>query len=235
MEKPTKGRGNLLKFLPKATSFSFPNAPPFSPGREKRHNRGFSGPIISIIPAEARRNPRHGGAVGSSFDGFQEPTSPKVSCIGQIKHKKKLSKSKSKSKSHLPPSAAPAAAAADKPKPTSAIKRMFRGPSSKKPPVPPPAVVSAAPPLGNMRRFASGRDTLAGFDWRAHAGDVGGWRSDGDDEEKEEEEEEDFRVPHSAPIVMGSGGGGAFEAKKEVNIWKRRTLAPPRPLQLKPL
>ncbi|KAK1262288.1 hypothetical protein QJS04_geneDACA001282 [Acorus gramineus] len=210
MEKPTKGRGNLLKFLPKATSFSFPNAPPFSPGREKRHNRGFSGPIISIIPAEARRNP--------------EPTSPKVSCIGQIKHKKKLSKSKSKSKSksRLPPSAAPADAAADKPKPASAIKRMFRGRSSKKPPVPPPAAVAAAPPLGNMRRFASGRDTLAGFDWKAS-------------DEEEEEEEEDFRVPHSAPIVMGSGGGGAFEAKKEVNIWKRRTLAPPRPLQLKPL
>uniref|UniRef100_A0A5B7BNF0 Uncharacterized protein n=1 Tax=Davidia involucrata TaxID=16924 RepID=A0A5B7BNF0_DAVIN len=50
--------------------------------------RGFFDPIISIIPAEARRKPKN-----SSFEA-QEPTSPKVSCMGQIKRKMKIKKTK---------------------------------------------------------------------------------------------------------------------------------------------
>ncbi|KAG1359461.1 hypothetical protein COCNU_08G009070 [Cocos nucifera] len=84
--------------------------------------------------------------------------------------------------------------------------------------------------LGQMKRFTSGRETLRNFDWRkaerrqeAATGDREESYSD-----EESDDEEDY---HSAPILMG-GGVVAVEPKKEVNLWKRRTLAPPVPLQL---
>ncbi|KAK1304330.1 Uncharacterized protein QJS10_CPB11g02061 [Acorus calamus] len=221
MEKPIKTKRNLFNLLPKPTRFSIPKAPNFSP--KNRHKRRSSAPIVSIIPPEARRKPRQAGGVGgdasrSSFEGYQEPKSPKVSCIGKIKHKKKPSSEP------RPP----------KPKkPCFSIKRVFCARASKEPTAvrPPPAAAAAAaeegpaPLLGKMRRFASGRDALGGFDWRAHVGDDDGGFG----------EEEDFGVAHSAPVVMGGGGGVGLEAKKEVNLWKRRTVACPRPLKVKPL
>jgi hypothetical protein len=52
------------------------------------------------------------------------------------------------------------------------------------------------------------------------------------DEERGEsdEEEEEFMIPFSAPMMIG--GGVPLQPRKEINLWKRRTMAPPRPLQL---
>ncbi|KAL6222223.1 hypothetical protein ACLB2K_005615 [Fragaria x ananassa] len=85
MEKQSKLRMQVLKFLSQAAAPAVTyKSPPSSP----RH------PIVSIIPREARRKPRN----GSSSFASKEPTSPKVSCMGQVKGKNKKKKKKKKSK-----------------------------------------------------------------------------------------------------------------------------------------
>ncbi|CAI9758014.1 unnamed protein product [Fraxinus pennsylvanica] len=239
----------MLKFLPKALSFQ---NPPFSPaGRrdnvnannhKSNYNRGFSGPIISIIPAEAR------GRKSSKNSNFDEPTSPKVSCMGQIKHRKnKISKKKQVSRPETNSAVSP-----PKKKPSAAIRNIF---SSKKPAAGRKSDGSSdddehrvpdhvtAPSLNQMKKFASSRDTFANFDWTTAqiAPENRGFYSD-------EEGEDEIIIPFSAPILRGGGGGGAsgsnsggaggggggvaLEPRKEINIWKRRTMAQPQPLQL---
>lgn len=240
MEKPARSKISIFSFLPKATSFSFSNHP-FSPGRDKRQEnlsklkahagKSFSGPIVSIIPAEARRKPKNG-----SFDA-QEPTSPKVSCIGQIKQKKKKKIGKPKCKS--PPK--------DHKKKQFKIGRIFHGGRRTSQPDVEKAMTTPssapAPSLGQMRRFTSGRSALADFDWRVPSGAVSSHRGYYSDEERDGRDDDDddhdddgggggdFRVPHSAPLTVG--GGVAFGPRNEVSIWKRRTMDPPRPLALK--
>ncbi|KAK6939295.1 hypothetical protein RJ641_028826 [Dillenia turbinata] len=238
MEKPNRTRSNLLKFLPKSLTLQF------SPGRENacnklrshvNHGRGFSGPIITMIPAEIRRKSRSG-----RFDS-QEPTSPKVSCMGQIKHKKKVCRtrsSKTKSRRVLPdkePKQPPLVSSSKEIKrQKSGIRRIFgRGKREKKKSEffddqKKSQVPTTAPSLGQMRRYASGRDTLANFDWMAQLGSDEERR---DDDGSEEEEEREILIPFSAPILIG-GGSVASEPRKEVNIWKRRTMDPPKPLDL---
>ncbi|XP_052200950.1 uncharacterized protein At1g76070 [Diospyros lotus] len=249
MEKPaSKAKNKFLKLLPKAVAaVNFQNHP-FSPTRDKRQDhvanrlkthfgKGFSGPIISIIPAEARRKPKNSG-----FEA-QEPTSPKVSCMGQIKHKKKKKIKKDK---HVPlPKDC---------KPVDSKKKLMKFPSffaGGKPPAARTKSVPSgdnsaslsdnrAPPLGQMRRFASGRESLGGFDWTAQvAPEEGDHRESSSDEESEGEEREVI-IPFSAPILIGgpgpcsgAGDGVALEPRKEINLWKRRTMAQPRPLQLR--
>lgn len=58
-------------------------SPPLSPRKPNSTKPVYT----SIIPSEARRKPKN----GSSFD-TREPTSPKVSCLGQITNKKKPNK-----------------------------------------------------------------------------------------------------------------------------------------------
>ncbi|KAL7086059.1 hypothetical protein ACP275_14G315900 [Erythranthe tilingii] len=247
MEKPaaTKSKNKIMKFLPKAVSFQ--NIP-FSPRRDLRadvnshrvkalQNKGFSGPMI---PAEARRKSKN-------FE-TQEPTSPKVSCMGQIKHKSK-SKSKISKQKHvsLPKefkpaetgkirvaAAVPAAEMATKKKESSGIKKLFgAGRKSdasidyKRPPI-----SENAPSLNQMRKFASSRDAFANFDWTTaqiapEEEDRGFYSDDSDD---------DVIIPFSAPILMAGAGGGVsgldLEPRKEINLWKRRTMAQPKPLHL---
>ncbi|KAF8406666.1 hypothetical protein HHK36_008756 [Tetracentron sinense] len=222
----------ILRFLPRAaSSVTFQN-PPFTPGREKRTensnklkaNAGkwFSGPII---PAGAPRKSKNG-----SFDS-QEPTSPKVSCMGQIKHKKKIHKSKRVSP---PQESKPASSPRKVKKQSSALRSIFGGAkpgrksdaSAAKPPLP-----DRAPSLSQMKRFASGRDAFTNFEWTAQGVKV---RPDyySDEERGDQSDEEDeVLIPFSAPMVVG--GRLAVEPRKEVNLWKRRTMAPPRPLQLR--
>ncbi|KAL6011803.1 hypothetical protein ACLOJK_002269 [Asimina triloba] len=247
MEKPSRSKSSIFAFLPKTARVSFSN-PPYSPGAEKRiHHKGFSGPIISIIPAEARTKQRNG-----NFDS-QEPTSPKVSCIGQIKHKQKICKAKCKTpppklKAEKKTASAAANKKTDK-KQSFKIGKFLRGRGAAKrdgkldadaPALAAPASMPVrAPPLGQMRRFASGRDTLSDFDWKDFAGRAAarrrGYYSDDDRNLSDEEEffEEDidhddgFGVPHSAPLPMTGG-----PPRKEINLWMRRTTAPPRPLAL---
>ncbi|KAA8528783.1 hypothetical protein F0562_036138 [Nyssa sinensis] len=222
MEKPAKSKSGLLKFLPRAASAVTFQNPPFSPNRDnkmKTHvGKGFSGPIISIIPAEARRKPKN-----SSF-ATQEPTSPKVSCMGQIKlkhkHKKKIKKTKQAVS--LPKDFKPAPSPVEAKKKPSTIRNIFSSakPGRKsdasadhdhdhKPPLPDR---SAAPSLNQMKRFASGRDKFASFDWTAqiapvHDSDQRNYYSDEERGDSEgEKEEEEIIIPFSAPILIGASG-----------------------------
>ncbi|KAK9271189.1 hypothetical protein L1049_026779 [Liquidambar formosana] len=248
MEKPAKSKNKILKFLPKAASAVTFQNPPFSPGREKRLDnasklrayagRGFSGPIM--IPVEARRKSKN-----ESFD-TQEPTSPKVSCMGQIKHKKKIHKSKRASppKNVIKPVSSSKEVKKQKPKElkkqTSTIRNLFRstkpGRKSDATADRPPLVPDRAPSLSQMKRFASGRESFASFDWTAQIAPVDSDHRDyySDEEREESDGEEEAKIPFSAPMMLG-GGEVALEPRKEVNLWKRRTMAPPRPLQLNTL
>lgn len=100
-----------------------------------------------------------------------------------------------------------------------------------------------APSLSQMERFASGRDTLASVDWSAEFGPVldadhrDYYHYYSDEERREsdqEEEDEEVIIPFSAPIPVGGGIDSQVNPRprKEINLWKRRTMAPPRPLQL---
>lgn len=55
------------------------------------------------------------------------------------------------------------------------------------------------------------------------------------DSDCEFEYQEEPIIPFSAPITVGGGGGLALQPKKEINLWKRRTMNPPRPLRLNPM
>ncbi|XP_065882065.1 uncharacterized protein At1g76070 [Euphorbia lathyris] len=253
MEKQTqaqahKPKNNFMKFLSKPA--------PFSPSRDKRsdHNKrvkphaakGFSGQIVSLIPDEARRRSKN-----SSFE-TQEPTSPKISCMGQIKHKKKITTTTTttnhkSNNSDTPKQLESRIASTPQPqakKRPSAIKKLLSGGLKpdhgrrrsdasvydKQP------LTDRAPPLSQLKRFASGRDTLADFDWSSSqiitpfGSDQRNYYSNSDEEDDEEEEEE-IIIPFSAPMIVGAGM--SLQPRKEVNLWKRRTMDPPRPLQLK--
>lgn len=226
MEKTKKSKISIFSFLPKTASFSF-SSQTFSPGREKRQEnlnkfkantgKGFSGPIVSIIPAEARRKPKNG-----SFDD-QEPTSPKVSCMGQVKQKKRICKANCNS----PPKR--------EKKQSFKIGRMFR-PAKRvhKSDADIGTSPGPAPSLCQLRRFSSGRNAFADFDWKAAGGAVSshrGYYSDDDrGDDDDDDDNDDFAIPHSAPLRMG--GGVSFGPRNELNIWKRRTVDPPKPLEL---
>ncbi|XP_057974303.1 uncharacterized protein At1g76070 [Malania oleifera] len=262
MEKSTVGKSKnaIMRFLPKvATAVTFQN-PPFSPGRNSTTGRirssdinanrlrtttcrGFSGPIISIIPVEARRETSKNG----SFDS-QEPTSPKVSCIGQIKHKHKKKKNKKsitdgKSKNQVSQLQSEPKPQMEMKKELSTIRRIFSArPARKSDPsgdVPNQgrrlSDAAQAPSLHQTKRFSSGRDALAGFDWRAQIAPAESRERreyySYEDRGESEEEDEEAIIPFSAPMVLG--GEVASERRKEINLWKRRTMAPPEPLQLR--
>lgn len=116
----------FLKYLLKSTSFSVPSS-------SNNHKANFSG---LLVPKEARRN---------NTDNLQEPTSPKVSCIGTVKKKNKNGSNTKKDKDETK---------------KSVIKRMFtmKGKAAVKERV--------APERGVMRKFVSGRESLRDFDWR---------------------------------------------------------------------
>lgn len=215
-------KSNFLTFLAKSTSFSNP-APPMK--HAQYHNKGFSGPILHLIPDEARRKQK----TDIPFE-TQEPTSPTVSCIGQIKQKAKKNKlPRAKSiKKHAPPK--PEKKPRSSSNHDSFVQRMFgqKPPSSRR-----KLQVSRsdnllastsniAPRIDHMKRFKSGRESLRDFDWREVEREIKGMDS----------KEDDMSVYYSAPLVLGGGVVAAPEPRKEVNIWKRRTIGPPVPLKL---
>lgn len=245
MEKQPKPKINILKFLPKAASVvSFQNLP-FSPNREKRSEylhkikthagRGFSGPIISLIPHEARSKPKAG-----SFETQDEPTSPKVSCMGQIKaHKKKLKKNKWVS----PPEGDNTKLVKWSPrhvnKHASVLRRIFsnvkperKSDASADDDHKPSTLPDRAASLSQMKRFASGRGSFSNFDWTAQivSADKDRRNYHSDEDRDDSDHEDDVLIPFSAPMLVG--GGVPLQPRKEVNLWKRRTMTPPRPLQL---
>ncbi|OEL35730.1 hypothetical protein BAE44_0003251 [Dichanthelium oligosanthes] len=248
------GLASFLRSTVASFSSSFPSSSRSNGGRSSfNHRNAFSGPIVSIVPPEARGGRGGGSSRTKQRSGYRtpEPSSPKVSCIGQIKRsgsrrQKKVNPSCGKNGGACPlPPRHPTAAAAEGTKPCarprgSLVKRMsfFRrsrsrsrsrssskgdgcgngkGSSCALPAAPAPAG------LGQMKRFTSGRAAFQDFDWREE-------ERRSRDSEEEEEEDEGF-VAHSAPLTLG-GGVVASEPRKEVNLWRRRPMAPPTPLQL---
>lgn len=272
MENSNKPKNLFLKFLPKAASaMSFQNHQ-FSPGRDHHHHhsskvrahahKGFSGPInFAVLPEEAREKPSKDG----SFEAH-EPTSPKVSCMGQIKykHKKKKMMRKVASKNdNIVVNNAVVDDDHEKQSTRSSISKFFNRSSVKKSKSNPSgdhgkevrrAAVdnkknTVVPSLGMMNKFASGRESLADFDWTAQIAPLDHDRDYySDDEERrrdhsddENDEEREVIIPYSAPIVVGGRSSrgdddqdvmGRLEPRKEVNLWRRRTMAPPPPLAL---
>lgn len=246
-EKQSKLRNKFMK----AITITFQNAP-FSPGRDhkfrsdqnntkwgaKTHaaGKGFSGPMVTMIPYEARTKPKDGGG-----NETQEPTSPKISCMGQIKHHKKK---------HIPKPNKDLFTSVSTPKVDTEVKRSkFQRIFSQRSKAKFAERKSdgsgfvdegnnKAPPMGDMRRFASGREAFSKFDWKAviepEEIDQRDCFTDG--------EEDEILIPFSAPILGVGGNSGAsnvadlkFKPRNEINLWKRRTMAPPRPLQLNPV
>ena len=180
MEKQGKPKNKILKFLPRAASAvaaSFQN-PTFSPGRDRRSevntnrhkaNRGFSGPIISIIPDEARRKSSKNGGFET-----QEPTSPKVSCMGQVRFSNKKRRTKPiKRVISLPTQLATVQVSC--PKDEVKIKKppeITKGPKEgRKSDIfydDTMVTKKAVPSLGKIKRFSSARGALSNFDWRIH-------------------------------------------------------------------
>ncbi|CAN4123036.1 unnamed protein product [Withania somnifera] len=246
-EKPTKSKKNMiLKFLPKAVAATviFQNHP-FSPGREKRfhHNnhKGFSGPIISIIPVEARNRSKSNNVTN------QEPTSPKVSCIGQIKQRKNIKKTKKEAgtSTKTQPQVVLDKVPSKKKSSRSNFRNLFQR-GRKSDPAHNTSIISSdvqntAPCLSHMRKFTSGREgSLSNFDWKnvqITPEDHRKYYSDDDREDyhDDDDEEEEVIIPFSAPISLGRDNRPNFplEPKKEINLWKRRTMTKPNPLQLK--
>ncbi|XP_050227034.1 uncharacterized protein At1g76070 [Mercurialis annua] len=259
-----KPKNKILKFLPKAAApaVSFQN-PPFSPSRiDKRlaevhkhihqhihrikppTGKGYSGPIVPMIPDVARRRST---SKNGSFEN-QEPTSPKISCMGQIKHKKKIINCNSNKNQEMKPEKT----VTSSPRPreikkhASTIKRFFsnvgKGPEHgrrrsdasiyDKPPL--TDTSHRTPALGQLRRFASGRDSFANFDWTTQvAPEESEHRKYYSDEEDDQSDpDDDVIIPFSAPIIVGPVVDN-LRPRKEINIWQRRTMSRPQPLQLK--
>lgn len=243
------GAAGLASFF-RSTVASFSSTFPSNRGRSSfNHRNAFSGPIVSIVPPEARGGGSRRNNKPRSGYRTPEPSSPKVSCIGQIKRsgsrrQKKVNPcGKNGGACPLPPRAPTAAEGTTKPraKPKrSLVKRMsfFRRSSSRSRSMsskdvvcdgtscafPAAAAATAPAGLGQMKRFTSGRAALQDFDWR----EEDDMRSHGSD--YDEEEDEGF-VAYSAPLTLG-GGVVASEPRKEVNLWRRRPMAPPTPLRL---
>ncbi|VVA95449.1 unnamed protein product [Arabis nemorensis] len=182
--------------------------------------------MVPLVPNAARVRRNKNDAV------WDEPTSPKVSCIGQIKRvksKRSPKKNRATTKSLIPkiPKTSSLTKEDEKSRGFSKIKRLFsfssatpsRQTHSSAVAEHPVTVVSAAaaPSLGQMKKFASSRDALGGFDWSVEmkqdvespADHHRGYYSD-----------DEVRAPLS------------LKPKKEVNLWKRRTMDPPKPLHL---
>lgn len=264
-------RSTAASFSSSTTNFAARPGPGTGGGKASfNHRNAFSGPMVSIVPPEARggggrtrRGSSQGGGTGNSGYRTPEASSPKVSCIGQIKRsksKRRTAKARKAAKVKVPvcgmdggacplPPRPPPAASRPKTKPSSSsslMKRMLfrrsgsRSSSSSKPSGADGfkgrgSTVAAAPPvapapggLGQMKRFTSGRGAFQDFDWTADTERRG---SDVDAADGYDSFEDDGFVAHSAPLVLG-GGVVASEPRKEVNLWRRRPMSPPTPLQL---
>lgn len=258
------GAGGVLASFLRSTAASFSSSTTNFAARAGtgakssfNHRNAFSGPLVSIVPPEARRRRgcKQGGGGGGSGYRTPEASSPKVSCIGQIKRSKSKRKTKAARKAKTAPVAAcgmdggacplPPRPPATSTRPKiSIVNRMlfrrsvsrsssssktsgadgFKGRGS---------TVAAAPAagLGQMKRFTSGRGAFQDFDWTEQAEPRRGSDVDSGADGYDYSYEDDGFVAHSAPLVLG-GGMVASEPRKEVNLWRRRPMSPPTPLQL---
>ncbi|KAK7250776.1 hypothetical protein RIF29_33444 [Crotalaria pallida] len=135
-------------------AFTPNNNPNLSPSRSvPTSNRGrrSSSHKVSIIPKDARRK-----YTSTSFSA-REPSSPKVSCMGQVQSKKKIKAQKQKALQQLP----------TKESDYVYVPSSDQGPNPRgkefvleeKAPT-----TQIAPSLGTMKKFTSGRGSLSDFD-----------------------------------------------------------------------
>lgn len=182
---------------------------------------------MSIIPKDALHRKKNDVVA----------TSPKISCMGRIKPKKKEVASGAdpprKEKAHkerrrrivcpcgvsFPRHRRRASGKPDRAAETEAEAAEVEAEKKKERRRHASVAAAPVPTLGQMRWYASGRETLAGFDWRKEM----------DGRNSEEENNDEVLVPHSAPILV-CAGEVVVEPKKEVNLWRRRAMPPPTPL-----
>lgn len=228
---PTKTKNKFLKLLQKAATA------PLSPKKPNRSSQKpvSNAPIHTIIPADALRSKSRNWSFGA-----REPTSPQVSCMGQLKHKKKLC-SMINNKSyvlppldhlnlmvHTPSKAVEADLEGDKKKKKPlAIKNMFsRIPSRRRKSEATTGITehrssaSSSCSLSQMRRFSSSRTSLNNFDWTA--AQIAPVDNEGVKD----------KIGTCVPKVMLECKEVSFEPRKDVSLWKRRPMAQPAPLQL---
>ncbi|CAK8540053.1 unnamed protein product [Lathyrus sativus] len=158
MEKLRKIKTTFLKFMSKQpvsiSLVTFQN-PTLSPCRSPMTH------VVSLFPKEARRKQKR----GISFSP-KEPTSPKVSCIGQVNRKKKKMKEKEKNlRKEIVSNKKNDSVRGSEKKVVVWISKgscegRKRGGEEKA-----SAVVSSVPPsLDAMKKFTSGRGSLYDFD-----------------------------------------------------------------------
>ncbi|EOA36215.1 hypothetical protein CARUB_v10010139mg [Capsella rubella] len=240
MEKASNSNKStkFSKMLQRALSIGH-SAAPFSPGRDFHHSRTastvhrgifFSSPLVPTA-ARVRRSTKNEGVLA-------EPTSPKVSCIGQVKlNKPKCSSERKNKATNKLKTASSLSSCAIKEEENrrsfSKLKRLFStlSFSSKKSnstafataAVEEP-VVAVAPSLGKMKKFASSRGALGGFDWTVEM-----------KRQESQSDHQDVTIPYSQsmPLTQLEGLSLCPKPKSEVNLWKRRTMDRPKPLQVK--
>ncbi|GAA0145528.1 hypothetical protein LIER_42866 [Lithospermum erythrorhizon] len=185
------------------------------------------------------------------ISSFGEPISPKISCLGQVKHKKKLAKN---IHLFLHPKMCPAMASRNK---GSLMKPTFFLPESAKIPsnmrndhiitngvskqMPTNKKSSCAlsekwPCLNQMKRFASFHDgEFSDSDWQIaqfKADDyMNEWKCNYFDCEEVE-----VNIPFSALSIEIGGRVDDLQdlvPRNEVNLWRRRTIDQPTPLQIR--
>ncbi|CAH2036737.1 unnamed protein product [Thlaspi arvense] len=251
MEKASNNNSTKLsKMLQRALSIGH-SAAPFTPARDLRHQRTtsmasrgffFSSPITPLLPTAARARRKNKNAVV-----WAEPTSPKVSCIGQIKLSKPKCPPENKNRA-APKNLKMASSSLIKEEGNkgsfSKLKRLFstgRNPSRKSISTDlavvneyPVAVLEAvaAPSLGKMKKFASSREALGGFEWTV---EMKREESRLDHRRCYSSDDEEVMIPCSVslPLTQREGLSLCPKPKSEVNLWKRRTVDRPKPLQLK--
>ncbi|KAG2376227.1 uncharacterized protein HKW66_Vig0156190 [Vigna angularis] len=150
MEKLFQMRRSFLKFLTKQPAtlvVAFQNPTP-SPCRSPAR-------MVSIIPREARRKRR-----GESFS-TKEPTSPKVSCMGQVQGKKKRKARKQKKAQTQKDSTKTVDSVGELKK---IVLRIRKGSDERQKHKVLEEKRVEAPSLNTMKKFASGRGSLYDFD-----------------------------------------------------------------------
>ncbi|KAG9149036.1 hypothetical protein Leryth_010642 [Lithospermum erythrorhizon] len=251
METPTtacKSKNKLLKMLPRAaSSISFHDLP-FSPHRIKNRKKHKK-----VAKEEKRANKLKNEGSAESLYG---PTSPKISCMGQIKHKKKQAQNMHMYlQKEICPFSSPQIYCS-KNKSSSVIKPMFYLSEAEKIPSnmrnngrKSDASANNRPLcLNQMKRFASCRGgALTNYDWKIARMELDHldqyfeeWKMDYQVDEEGDEEEVVVgvnEVPISAASIEVVGGVGdghdqQLKPREEINIWQRRTIPKPPTLNI---
>ncbi|GAA0141859.1 hypothetical protein LIER_02907 [Lithospermum erythrorhizon] len=230
MEKPTttsKTRNKLVKLLQKAIK----NLPRNNKKGGDGEGAAAKKSSESILPIT--KTAVDGGQMIKS-SSFGEPISPKISCIGQIKHRKKLA---TNIHLFLHQEMCPAMASRNK---GSMMKPTFFLPEAEKIPsnmrnthknnscvtkqIPGKksscTLPDQGPCLDQMKRFPSFHgEELSEFDWKNVKIEANDYMNELKFNNSESEEEED----HVQEL----------EPRKEINLWRRRTIDQPTPLHIR--